>query len=343
MTDYFNAVSVISEKIISFTRRKLEKFILPFIDLDDVLAKISQKPTSLGFQVTNICNANCVFCGYQYLKSSKGILSMDLFKKAVDEFNCFGGGNITFTPIVGEPLIDPSFIEKIKYARSRQNIAHISFFTNGILINRMDARDIITSGVNSVTISIGGFDAETYLRAYRVNHWNDVYEGLLNILKENKLRGNRVDIHIGLRSDAPLSRLLGEPAYKELRRFKFKLEYNIHYDSWSGRIKQQDLKGIMRLRRPLKKTEPCWLLYSGPTILSNGDMTLCGCRDLDGDAEFVLGNIKDKTILEMWRDQRVGNIRKGFYSSRYPEMCRNCSFYNDLSPLRKEKLNKFFR
>jgi MoaA/NifB/PqqE/SkfB family radical SAM enzyme len=338
----YTASLIMIKKLIPFSQRYLMRLLRPLVNIDDEIAKISKKPISIGFEVTNICNANCVFCGYQYLKRPKTILSMDLFKKAIDEFNAFGGGGIGFTPIVGEPLLDPNFIEKIKYARNKKNIFRMGFFTNGILINRIGARSIITSGIDEITISIPGFDAQTYSRIFRVNTWDLVYEGMLNLLKENELCDNRVDICIGLRSDTSIYKLLKAPAYKELKRFQFDLQYNIHYDSWSGRIKQENLKGTMRLRNPPKKTEPCSLLYTGPMILSNGDMTLCGCRDLNGDSELVLGNIKDKTILEMWCDSRVDNIRKGFYLSRYPKICQDCSFYNNLSCFRKQKIKTFW-
>jgi len=314
----------------------------PLVNITDEIAKVTDKPISIGFEVTNICNANCIFCGYQYLGRPKAILPMDLFKKAVDEFDAIGGGAIGFTPITGEPLIDPNFIEKIKYARNKKNISRIGFFTNGILINQIGARTIITSGIDEITVSIPGFDFETYSRIFRINSWDLVYKGILNLLKENELCANRVNICIGLRSDISIWRLLKAPAYKALNKFRFDLQYNIHYDNWNGRIKQADLSGTMRLRKQPEKTEPCSFLYTGPMILSNGDMTLCGCRDLNGDSELVIANIKDKSILEMWQDPRVNNIRKGFYLSGYPKICRDCSFYNDLSYFRGEAIKAFW-
>lgn len=314
------------------------------VSIDDVLTKISDKPIHMGFEVTNICNANCVFCGYQYLTRPKAILPMDLYKRAIDEFDAFGGRSIGFNPIVGDPLIDPYIIERIKYARSKKNIRRIGLFTNGILVNKIGSQAIIASGINEITISIGGLDPETYFRVFRVNQWNSVYKGVLNLLKENELCDNEVNVCIALRSDIPIWKSLKTPAYKELKRYKFDLEFNIrHFDSWSARIKQEHLSGTMLLKNSPKKSEPCSILYRVPKILSNGDMTLCGCRDLNGDSELVLGNIKDKSILEMWHDQRVENIKKGFYIQRYPKICNDCSFYSDLSFFRKEKIKVLLR
>jgi len=324
-------------------QRQLFHSLRPFLSLNDVLSEYSEKPAGISFEVTNRCNANCIFCGYRYLKRPKTILPMQLFKKAIDEYSEIGGGNVGFTPVVGDPFLDPDFLEKIRYARSKENIRQIGFYTNGILINKIGARDIILSGVSEITISIGGFDAESYARIFQVDRWDSVYEGLRNLLKENELFNNKVNIWIEFRSDMPAWKLIKTTAYKELTRYNFNFRFNVFYDNWSNRINQEDLKGTMRLRTPSKKREPCFVLYTGVKILSNGDVTLCGCRDLNGDSELVLGNIQNKSILNMWRDQRVKNIRSGFYRSTYPKICQDCSFYRDLSSLRREKSMKMFK
>ena len=339
----YTASLTMIKKLIPFGQRYLMCLLKPLVNIDEEIAKVAAKPTSIGLEVANTCNANCVFCAYQFLKRPRAILSMDLFKKAITEFDTLGGGGIGFTPIAGDPLIDPNFLEKIKYARSKKNISRIGFFTNGILINQCGAHSIIASGVDEIMVSIPGFDAQTYFRIFRTNSWDAVYQGLFNLLQENELSNNKVNIYIVLRSDVPLSRLLKSPAYQRLKGFRFNLQYNIHYDSWSGRIKQEALSGTMRLRKLPKKAEPCLALFKGPMILANGDMTLCGCRDLNGDSELILGNIKDKSILEMWHDPRVKSIRRGFYLSQYPKICQDCSFYNDLSYYRKEKIKTLLK
>jgi MoaA/NifB/PqqE/SkfB family radical SAM enzyme len=329
----------IMKKFLFFGQVKLTNFFGPLVSIDEVLAKISEKPNHMGFEVTNICNANCIFCGYQFLEREKTFLPMDLYKKAIDEFNAFGGGSIGFNPIVGDPLVDPHIVERIEYARSKENIRRIGLFTNGILIKKIGAKFILASGIDEITISIGGFDSKTYSRVFRVDRWNSVYQGVLDLLKENQLRNNKVNVCIALRSDIPIWKSLESSAYKALERYKFVLEFNIRsFDNWGNRINQEKLRGTMRLRKPPKKKETCSILYRVPKILSDGIMTLCGCRDLNGDSELVLGNIKDKSILEMWRDPRVEKIRNGFYLSRYPKICHDCSFYRDLSFFRREKL-----
>ena len=42
----------------------------------------------LFFEITNICNAKCIFCAYRKLDSNRrsGIMSFDFFKKALDDY-----------------------------------------------------------------------------------------------------------------------------------------------------------------------------------------------------------------------------------------------------------------
>ncbi len=334
-----STAAIILGKLTSLGLARAMRYVGPLINIDDVLAELSERPTHLGMELSNICNANCVFCGYQYVERPRVVLPTDLFRKSIDEFDALGGGSVGFNTVVGEPLVAPDAVERIRYARSKENIRRIGLFTNGILINRVGPTDLIASGLDDITISIGGFDRETYKRIFRVDCWDLVREGILDLLKANESAGRKVKITIALRSDIPIWESLGKPAYQEMKKHQFYLEFNIrHFDNWSGRIKQEDLTGTMRLRDLPQKREPCAILYRAPKILSNGDMTLCGCRDLNGDSELVLGSTRDRSIYEMWHLPKVEEIRNGFYGSRYPEICRDCSMYIDLSFFRKEKL-----
>ena len=44
-------------------------------------------PDRMNIQLTNICNANCTFCGYQYLEDEKAFLSDKHFYNAVDQYS----------------------------------------------------------------------------------------------------------------------------------------------------------------------------------------------------------------------------------------------------------------
>src|SRR6478672_8075702 len=98
-------------------------------NLEATLAKIDLRPPSLNIELTNICNADCVFCGYQYQQRAKGIMSDEVFHRAVSEFVNCGGGDVFLTPIVGEATVDTKFLGRVKYLRAQPAIRDIRVIT----------------------------------------------------------------------------------------------------------------------------------------------------------------------------------------------------------------------
>ena len=78
--------------------------------------------TDMGTEISNACNADCSFCAYRYQKRKKHIMNLEMFKKTVDEYSSDGGGTISFTPVVGDPLMDKKLIDKIQYSRSFHSV-----------------------------------------------------------------------------------------------------------------------------------------------------------------------------------------------------------------------------
>lgn len=83
-------------------------------------------PKTLYIETTNICNADCVFCAYQYqngFRPGKGVMKDEIFEKALREYKQMPEPvsgkkkQINFTPLVGEPLVDPKIIARTKLAR----------------------------------------------------------------------------------------------------------------------------------------------------------------------------------------------------------------------------------
>ena len=71
------------------------------------------------------------------------------------------------------------------------------------------------------------------------------------------------------------------------------------------------------------------MLYGGISIQSDGTATLCGCRDVDGDSELVVGNITDSSLMELYRAERVTAIRQNWLNGRkVPDICQGCRHYN---------------
>ena len=111
-------------------------------------------------------------------------MSFDIFKKALDQFIQMGGSDISLTPIVGDPLIDPNLMEKIGYALETGKIKKIYFYSNGILLLKNDAyKKLIDSGLSNIEIS-NAFVDDYY--AVRPGDDIDVYTKVKNIGNVNE-------------------------------------------------------------------------------------------------------------------------------------------------------------
>ena len=72
----------------------------------------------------------------------------------------------------------------------------------------------------------------------------------------------------------------------------------------------------------------CYRFNRCAYILYNGDMIPC-CADWS--RSYIVGNVCEQTIKQVWDGERLGALRENFRSGNYaqlPEMCRNCKRTN---------------
>jgi hypothetical protein len=72
------------------------------------------------------------------------------------------------------------------------------------------------------------------------------------------------------------------------------------------------------MRPPRRKKNPCWMLYNSITVLADGRMTACGCRDLNETSELGLGSIHDQRLDAPWIDGRMEACYNGFVTATRP-------------------------
>jgi MoaA/NifB/PqqE/SkfB family radical SAM enzyme len=297
--------------------------------------------SSLVIGVTNICNARCVFCAYPRAVDSKnlkgGVMPLPLFQKIVDEWAALGGEQIDLTHTVGDPLIDPGLLDKIDYAIHKAQIKHVSFTTNGILLNRNDTyKRLIDAGVAAIYISTSGTNREMYEKVYGINHYDEMLSGVHNLLAYNHSKGEPTHIAIRFRNADKPSAIIGSPDFiREFKPYfskKVRCNFTVDFDNWGGLIKQEDVIGQMKLRPNNTRVDvPCRALF-GFMVRYDGSVRLCGCRFSRSDMDdMVVGNISNQSLLEISKNSKAWNIIKGFYAGQRPETCLGCTLYHPIN------------
>ena len=323
--------SLFLQKVARVAVRKGEAAVGRLYPLKPTLEAMAARPFELHFELTNLCNANCVFCPYQFQERPIETMSDEVFEKALQDYIAEGGGSVFLTPIVGDALIDRGVVDRIRKLRSHPEIDRISMVTNCIMADRYGADAIINSGLTQLTVSIAGFDEVMYERVYRSKQYQRVRKNVLALLEANRTAGDPVNIVIGLRPDRPLNEVMAHPDFQEVLEYKPYLDFTWSYTTAGGRITRELLPETMRIRTPPAKTEPCVQIYNGPIVLPDGTVMACSCvAAIDAVKDLAIGTIKEQSVGDIWRSDRLRRLRESFGTSDLNPTCAKCDMYRNL-------------
>ncbi len=115
---------------------------------------------SPSIEVTDVCNANCIFC-YRGEESNQTIRdSLDLveIERIASEMADLGAFNVLISG--GEPLCHPDIKQIIKTIRSKGFA--VTIVTNGVLINNSLVKVLKEQVVSNVIVSMHSIDKEVY-------------------------------------------------------------------------------------------------------------------------------------------------------------------------------------
>ncbi len=298
-----------------------------------VITSKKLSPRLIIISPTNVCNANCIFCAYQYYKKPKINMDIDILKKTLYEAKVLSIPKIGITPLVGEILTDKTIINKLKIIGSYK-FDSVTAFTNLLGLHKFDTGEFINIGITGLHVSTSPLRKELYEKIYRNKKYDIFLKNLINLLKEFNLGRTTIKtITIEFRSSLSLKDCLElddfQKHIKPLIKDNVKVNAITKFDSWMGAIKKEDLLDGMTLEKPAgKKIVPCWRL-SNIQVLSNGDIRVCGCRfnSSSGKDIFYIGNMKTVSIEDAYNSDTVKNLKKSFLKNNPPYECQICSWY----------------
>ena len=287
----------------------------------------------VSIETTNICNAKCVYCANPIMLRKKEPLEMTSFKKVVDEFAAAGGTVIDFNATIGDPLLDPSLLERARYVKQYKQFESLGFVTTLEWLHKWDINEFFESGITWVSISITLSGRDKYLEFFGVDKYDITLKNLLTLIEENKKRGDKMSVYISLKpTDEPVEAILNHPDFKKVNSMTGQ-DLVADVQAWSYRV--DDWLGTVKLpaylkRRPLypRYFRPCMILYKGLMIYSNGKIGACSCKDFEADSDLILGNVKDQPLMEIWQGEKLKKIRSDWLlKNKVPDICKTCTHY----------------
>jgi len=277
-------------------------------------------PEIVQIEATNICNAKCVFCPRDDMHRRQGIMSLELFKKIVDE--C---AELSITHVrmhnYGEAFVDRKLVEKVRYAKQK-GIQEVGMISNGSLITEPVARGMIDAGLDAINISVDASGKEVF-EATRIGLKYD--KVIANIERLLRLRGES-----GKRRPKLILSFVRQNNSADEQAF---IE---HWKTIADKIHVTDLHNWAgTLNTESDVNFPCYRPWLTFTVLWDGRVSLC-CADFDG--KTILGDLNTHTIAEIWNAEPYRNARRQHLESGGPDVCRACDLPRKDSPLWITKL-----
>ena len=289
-------------------------------------------PISLSIEPTTSCNLRCPECpsGLRSFTRPTGMLNPDLFKKVIDEIH----RDLLYLTFYfqGEPFLHPEFLDMVKYASSKKIYTATS--TNAHFINEKTADEIVRSGLQRLIISIDGTDQETY-ENYRIGgSLEKVLEGTRAIVAaRKKLKSSSpylvFQFLVVKQNEHQVNDIKILARKSGVDRVVFKTAQVYDYEHGNALIPsidkysryRENADGTFSVKNKL--LNHCWKLWHSCVITWDGKVLPC-C--FDKDASFEMGNVKENSFHEIWKNEKYRSFRSSLMQSRKEiSICRNCT------------------
>ena len=243
--------------------------------------------------------------------------------------------DIDFTPYLGEALVDQKIFERIARMRASNPEANIQVTTNGTLISKAVAENLIASGLDEIHVSFGSWGSDEYKLLYGIDSWEKVLSGVTNLLEAKRASGCNLKISLWFRT-INCSLLKSNPSFQKFLD-DFSDVVNDHHivDTyhdmpWISGMQPEWLKRDKPIYLKSLKRHPCRNL-SRVVAAANGGYFCCGCAASDiyrgHNSWFFLGNEPNVAALTAQVTAKVD----AWIASAPPIPCQGCPVYTPAS------------
>lgn len=252
-----------------------------------------------------------------------GHMSMDLFRRVIDEAAQHKLESV-WLHLFGEPLLNPRFLEYVKYAKRYPSLGTVGFSTNATALSERRAREILDSGVDRLILALDAATPEAYAQA-RGGSFDKTMRNAERFLELHREHGSTIDVDISL---IPMKfNATDEGAFRQ-RWGRYESEHVSillkPFSDFAGQVEYFGVHGAPVVGDPSRV--PCYVLWYSLTIMYNGDVVPC-C--FDADASMPLGNVLDDGGIEgIWRGVALDRIRAAHRALDFTELplCAGCEW-----------------
>jgi len=255
-------------------------------------------------------------------------MSLSLFEKIISDYENIGGKAVSLTPVVGDALLDPHLLDRMRILKAHPGIKQISVTTNGIALDRYSDEDIryLLESLYCIQISIGGLDKATYEMMYGVDKFAQVHASMDRLITLNSTVSSAAHLTFAFRTTD----------WKFTGRFKKQLKaYRQHgvyishmwaYGNYGDIVKKGGKYNLMVFETRANKRKTCIYTSIHSAISWDGTVTACACTDLEC-TQLRIGNVEEESLAGILSGNKRVAILDSFEKGALPALCSKCSAY----------------
>lgn len=324
------------------------------VDVAALRAGMLGMPEALQLNVSSVCNLTCRMCPYLGVHQDDAYLtfmSSETFERLLPTIKTVGAVHFSGS---GEPLYNKLLLGFMDRVRTECPRARIALITNGTLLRRDVAAELVRLRLDSLTVSIDGSTAATVEAIRRHSDFELIVE---NIRYLSELKRDRGSPHPRIFANY----MTGYGTYREIPDF-VRLAHRVGIEevhlleiqpSCAGDVVDNLVEGLRddegrRLRYaiqlgqrlgvtivpPLVSANACLFPYH-PHVSESGEVNPCCFMDYDGRTLFdgtrqvelaalSFGNADTEDFRRVWNAPAYRTFRRRNKTGDFPGNCRTC-------------------
>ncbi len=303
--------------------------------------EVSSKPYIYEVEPTNVCPYKCYMCprGRSEMKRPVGFMDTRLFETIIKQVH--PDQRMLRLHHFGEPVLHPELTTFIRLTRNAGLIPTLSL--NPASLNTRIIDRLLESGVGIVCFSLDSLNSERLYDIRGVNKSSDYCLDMIDyFIKSSRYSSEPVFkviqmVSLAANRDEQSAFLNLKNQYPEDDVYVY-ISPNFGFGDMEL-VRETDAEGAEGL---LSCNSVCSAPFDDVVILWNGDVVLC-CYDYDGFN--IIGNVKDASLLDIWRDEKVEALRKIFSIGETDRLsfCGKCYLAPHKRPhIQQERLKRGF-
>lgn len=314
-----------------------------------------EAPFTIFIASTQTCNFRCSYCTQSLSPQEKQALDFRsvhmndaLFEKIVKDAGEFNGNvkRVVFTGL-GEPLMNPRIPWMIQKLNENRIARGYEIITNGYLLDHKMTDALLAAGLTYLRVSIQGLTAKRYQEITGVEI---DFDRLLDNLRYFYERRGNCKLYIKIMDECLVDGETQEDFFKMFGNTcdHIYVEHLVNAQpSMEGKYSEKMNPEMTFYGEQSQLREVCPFMFYSFQIDAEGNTF--PCPPLGHAKDFSLGNVRDKSIKEIWYSEKLEELYRMHLTGQREKIaeCINCGCYktftpgeDNLDPYREEVLKR---